>query len=100
MSDSTSLNNAILEVMISSKNELVYIHDLSDLTLQIIFDAEWASMNVDLKCPISWTNSGYGSSRRFDLHSRIEETCSTGCIHIVCYQVLRHPSEHGPRLMG
>ena len=39
MSDSKSLNTSLLEIMISFKNEHVFIHDLSDLTLQIIFDA-------------------------------------------------------------
>jgi hypothetical protein len=45
MSDSKSLNTSLLEVMITSKNEHVFIHDLSDLSLQIIFNAWWASMN-------------------------------------------------------
>jgi len=39
--------------MISSKNDHVVIWDLSNLTLQIIFDAWWASMNVDWKRPIA-----------------------------------------------
>jgi len=39
--------------MISSKNECVFIRDLSDPTLQIIFDAWWASMNVGSKRPIA-----------------------------------------------
>jgi hypothetical protein len=43
--------------MISSKNERVFIRDLSDLTLQIIFDAWWASMNVGSRWPIAWKNS-------------------------------------------
>jgi len=51
MSDSKSLNTALLEVMITSKHERVFMRDLSDLTLQIIFDAWWASMKVDSKWP-------------------------------------------------
>jgi len=47
MSDSQSLNTSILQVVISSKDEGVLIRDLSDLTLQIVFDAWWVSMNVD-----------------------------------------------------
>jgi hypothetical protein len=47
MSDSKSINTSFLEVMMSSKNERVFIRDLNDLTLQIIFDAWWISMNVD-----------------------------------------------------
>jgi len=39
MSDTTSLNISLLAVMISSENEPVFIHDLSDLTLQMILDA-------------------------------------------------------------
>jgi len=49
MSDSKSLDTSLLEVMICSKNERVFIHDLSDLAFQIIFDAWWASMNVGSK---------------------------------------------------
>ena len=86
--------------MISSKNERVFIHDLSDLTLQIIFDAWWASIDIDLKRPIAWNNSRHAPSWRFYLHCGIEETCSPGIICIVCHQVLRHPSEPGTSSMG
>jgi len=100
MSDTQSLNTLLLEVMISSKNERVFIHDLSDLTLQIIFDAWWAFMNVRSKRPIAWNISRHAPSWRFYLHCGIEETGSPGIICIVCHQVLRHPSEHGTSLMG
>jgi len=43
--------------MISSKNEHVFIRDLSDLALQMMSDAWWDSMNVGLKWPITWNNS-------------------------------------------
>ena len=52
MLDSQSLNTSLLEVMISSRYKGVLIRDLSDLTLQIIFDALWDSMNVDSTQPI------------------------------------------------
>jgi len=45
MSDTKSLNTSLLEVMISSNNEGIFIRNLSNLALQIIFDAWWASMN-------------------------------------------------------
>jgi hypothetical protein len=86
--------------VISSKNERVFIHDLSDLTLKIIFDAWWASINVGSKGPIAWNNTRHVPSWRFYLHSGIEETGSPGIICIVCHQVLRHPSEHGTSSMG
>jgi hypothetical protein len=86
--------------MITSKNEIVFIRDLSDLTLQIIFDDSWALMNVGSKKPIAWKNSRHASSWRFYLHSGIEETGSPGIICIVCHQVLRHPSAHGTSSMG
>jgi hypothetical protein len=57
MSDTKSLNTSLLEVMISSKNERIFIRDLSNLTLQIVFDAWWASINVGSKRPITWNNS-------------------------------------------
>jgi len=100
MSDSQSLNTSLLEVMISSKNEPVFIRDLNDLTLQIIFDAWWASMNVGSKRSIAWKNSRHAPSWRFYLHCGIEETGSPGIISIVGHQVLRHPSEHGTSSMG
>jgi hypothetical protein len=100
MSDTQSLNTSLLEVMISSKNEGVFIRDLSDLILQIIFDAWWASMNLGLERPVAWKNSRHAPSWRFYLHCRIEETGSPGIICIVCHQVLRHPSEHGTSSMG
>jgi hypothetical protein len=62
MSDTPSLNTSLLEAMISSNNERVFIHDLSNLTLQIIFNAWWASMNVGLKQPIAWNNSRHAPS--------------------------------------
>jgi hypothetical protein len=90
----------MLEVMISSKNERVFIQDLSDLTLQIVFDVWWDSMNVNSKRPIAWNNSRHAPSWRFYLHCGIEETGSPGIICIVCHQGLRHPSEHGTSSMG
>jgi len=100
MSDTKSLNASMLEVMISSKNKCVFSRGLSDLTLQIIFDAWWASMNEGSKRPIAWNNSRHAPLWRFYLHCGIEETGSPGIIFIVCHQVLRHPSEHGTSSMG
>jgi hypothetical protein len=100
MSETKSLNTSLLEVIISSKNEPVFIRDLSDLTLQTVFDAWWASVNVGSKWPIAWNNSRHAPSWRFYLHCGIEETGSPGIICIVCHQVLRHPSEHGTSSMG
>jgi hypothetical protein len=86
--------------MISSKNELVLICDLSNLTLQIILDAWLASMNVGANQSTTWNNSSDVLSGWFGLHFQIEVTYSTGNICMVCYQVLRHPSEHTTSLMG
>ena len=86
--------------MISSNNERVLIRDLSDLTLQIIFDAWWASTNEGSKWHFAWNNSRHAPSWRFYLHCAIEESGSPGIICIVCHQVLRHPSEHGTSSMG
>ena len=41
MSATKSLDTSLLEVMISSNNERVFIRDLSNHTLQMIFDAYW-----------------------------------------------------------
>jgi len=100
LSDSKSLNISLLEVITSFKNECVFIRASSDLTLQIIFDAWWASMNVGLMWPIAWNDFGHSPLWRFYLHCGIEETGSPGIICIICHQVLRHPSEHGTSSMG
>jgi hypothetical protein len=44
MLHSKTLNTSLLEVMISSKNEPVFIHHLSNLTLPIIFDTWWVAL--------------------------------------------------------
>jgi len=100
MSDTKSLNTSLLEVMIYSKNECVMIRDLSDLTLQRIFDAWWASMNVGSKRPMAWNDSRHAPSWRSYLHCGMDGTGSPGIICIVCHQVLRPPSEHGTSSMG
>jgi len=86
--------------MISSKNERVFIRDLSDLTLQIFFHAWWASMNVGVEWPVAWNNSRHVPTWQFYFHCGIEESSSPDIIYIVCHQVLRHPSEHGTSSMG
>jgi len=95
-----SWNISLVEVVITSKNDCVFIRDLSNLTLQIIFNAWWASMDVGLKRPIAWNNSAHATSWQFQLNYAIEKTTSTRIICIVCHQVLRHPSEHGTRSIG
>jgi hypothetical protein len=86
--------------MISAKIECVFIRDLSDVKLQIIFDAWWASMNEGSKRPIAWNNSKHATSWQIYLHCGMEENGSPGIIYIVYNQVLRHPSEHGTSSMG
>jgi hypothetical protein len=100
MSDTNSLNTWLPEVMISSKNEPVFVPDLSKLTLPIVFDAWWASLNVGLKRPIAGNKSRPAASWRFYSHCGIEETGSPGIICIVCHQVLRHLSEYGTSSMS
>jgi hypothetical protein len=78
--DTKSLNTSLLEVIISSTNELIFIRDLSDLTFQIIFNAWWSSMNERAKQPIDWKNSGHAPSWQFNLHCGIEKTGSHGII--------------------
>jgi len=100
MSGSQSLNTTSLEVMISFKNDHGFIHDLNDLTQQVIFDAWWASINVGSKHSIAWKNARHEPSWQFYLHCGIGETGRPGIICIVCHQVLRHQSEHGTSSMG
>jgi hypothetical protein len=100
MLDLKSSNTSLLEVMITSTNEPVFIGNLSDLTLKIIFDAEWDPMNVGSKRPIAWNHSRHAPWWLFYLHCGIATTGSPGIICIVCYPVLCHPSEHGSSSMG
>jgi hypothetical protein len=100
MSDTKSLNTLLLQVMVPSNNECVLIRDLCNLTLQIVFNAWWASMDIGSKRPIAWINSTHAPSWRFYLHCGIELTGSPSIICIVCHHVLRHPSEHGTSSMG
>jgi len=100
MSRSISLNISLPEVMICSRNESLFIRDLSNLTKQIIFNSWWASMNVGSTQPIAWDNSRHESSWRFYLHCGNEETGNPGFICIICHELLRHQSEHGTSSMG
>jgi len=100
MLESKFLNTSWFEVMITSKDKSVFIRDLSDLTLQIIFDAWWASINVGWKWPILWNNTRQAPTWRLYFHCGIDETGSPGIICIVCHQVLSHPSELGTSSMG
>jgi len=99
IADTKSLNTSLPQVMISSKNQPVFIRDISDLTFRIMFDAWWAAMKVGSMRPIDWNNSRHAPSWRFYLHCGIEETGCPGIICIVSHQVLRHPSEHGTSSM-
>jgi len=100
MLDSIYFNTSFLEVIISCKNIHVSICDLSDLTLQIMFDVWWTSINVGSKHPIGWNHSSHASSWLFYLHCEIKETGSPGIICIVSLQVLYHPSEYATSSMG
>jgi len=100
MSNSQSLNTSLLEFMMSPKNERVFIHDLSDLGLQVMFDTWWAPLNVGMESPIVWKNSRLVPSRRFYLHCGIEETGYPGIICIICLPLPRQPSEHVTSSMG
>jgi len=100
MADSQSLNTSLLQVKIASNHGGVFICDLSNLVLGIIFDACWASMNVGSKHPIAWNSSGHAPLWRFNLHCEIAETSRHGIIYIICGEVLRNPTEHGTSPIG
>jgi hypothetical protein len=82
-----------------SENKPVFISELSEHTVKIIFDAGWASMNVASQRPIGLHHSRPAFWGRFYLHCGIEETGSPGNICNVCHQVLCHPSEAGTSSM-
>jgi hypothetical protein len=99
MLHSKSLNTWLLDIMISSKNEPVFIRDFSDLTLQIILGAWWDSMNVGSKWPSAWNNSRHAPSWQFYLHCGIGASGCSGIIFIISHEVLHHPSQHGTSSM-
>ena len=99
-SHSKSFNIALLKVMISSTNEHIFIHHLSDLTLQIMINSGWASLIGDLTRPIPWNSSRHAPSWQFYLHFGSEKTGSPGIIIIIWHQLLCHPSEHGTSAIG
>jgi len=74
MSDTKSLNTSLLEVIISSTNEQVFIGDVINDTLQIIFDVWWASMNVGSMQSIASNDSRHAPLWQLYLHCGIEET--------------------------
>jgi len=98
--DSKSSITSLLEVTIFSKDEHPFIHDLSNLTWQIIFDALCASMNVGSMRSIARNVSRHAPSWHFYLHCQIEEIGSPGIICIVCHHALYHPLEHGTSSIG
>jgi len=100
MLNSQCIHTSLLEVMRSAKNDCVFIRDLTDLTLEIIFDAWWVSMNAGSKHPIAWKYSMHAPSWRLYSHHGIEKTGSPGITGIDCHQVLWHPSQHGTSSMG
>jgi len=86
--------------MISSKNGCVFRHDLTNHTLQITFDAWWASMNVDSKHPIACNIFRHAPSWCLYLDCGFEETGSPHVIGIIYDHFVCHPTEHGTSSMG
>jgi len=95
MSYSKSRNTSLLAVILSSQNERVFILDLNDLTLKIIFDAWWTSMNVESKLSIASNNSRHTPSWRWYLHCGLEVSINPGIMCFVGHRVLHHASEDG-----
>jgi len=86
--------------MVCSKNEGVIIRDLSDLTVQIVLNAWWDSVNVDSKGPIAGNNCWHAPWWQFFLFCGNEENSRPWIICIVCHQFIHHPSQHGPSSNG
>jgi hypothetical protein len=57
-------------------------------------------LNIGSKCLFTLNESGHVSSWQFNFHCGSEETGSCGIILIICYQFLRHLSEHGTSCVG
>jgi hypothetical protein len=95
-----SVNTSLLDLMTASKHQHGFIHNISDLTLHIMFDGWWASLHVSRKQPSAWNTSRHAASWQFYLHCRIEATGTPGIICIMCYHVLLHPPDHGTSSMG
>jgi len=72
--DSKSLHTLLVEILISSNHEHGWFHNLSDLTLHIIFDGWWHFMNVGAKHHVGWNISSHAPSWRFYWHCGIWDT--------------------------
>ena len=90
MSDYDSLITSLLEVLISSQHECVFIRDFSNLTLQIIFNSWWLFMSVGSKCPVTSNNPRHVLSWRLNLHCGKKETGIPGIMCIISHQVLHY----------
>jgi len=100
MSDSSSANTSLPEVIIFSKRQRVIIYNSSDRAFEILFDSLWASMNGISKRPTDSNDSLRTSSSRCYFRCGILETGSPAIIPIVSHQVLRQSFEHGTSLLG
>lgn len=100
MFDWNCVHSSLQVVLISCKNEPVFIHYLSNITLQNILDALGAAMIVSSKCSIDCNNSRPVPWWRFYLHWGFEENSRPGIICIVCHPVVPYLSENGSSSMG
>jgi hypothetical protein len=94
ISDSQSVNISLLEVIQSSNNQGVFVRNLSDLDLYILFNTPWASITVGLMSSNVWNISWHPDLSRFYLHCGMEETGRPGIIYVIGYWVFCHLSEY------
>jgi len=78
MSDDQSIDTSLLEIIISTKNEQLFIGGLTGLAFQNNIDDWRISMNVVLKYPLERKHSKDALSWHFYLHHGIEQTSSPG----------------------
>jgi hypothetical protein len=100
MAAAKCIDTSSLEIMYSTKEERVFIRDLTDEILQMVFDKWWTSMNVETKTTIVWSGSRHAAAWRFYKHCAKTENGCPGIICIVCNTVLVHPSENGTSTMA
>lgn len=100
MLHSKSANTSLPQVMMTSRNQGIFVRDLSDVTFQIISYDWLAFMNVSLKRSRTWDSPGHEPDWRFNLHCQIRETRNTSYICTVWHELLRPPSAHQTGSMG
>lgn len=94
------MDTTFLEVLHAAGDQLVYIRDPTDKTLQTIFDTWWTEKKATTKKPITWNGRKSASAWRFYKQCATVEEGRPFIVCIVCHQLIVHPAETGTSAMA